>query len=146
LDNGVDVNATGHFFTTPLFLAIQSKNVFRVRLLLDRGADLYSRIGSYNRNCLDGCDRNHCMPGCTSGRKLGESILECASNNIRGDKREILDMIKNEPGRRRLAYANLLRSREAIMMGLHERLGGNSAFKNLDPELIRSLVDEILPL
>jgi hypothetical protein len=86
------------------------------------------------------------VPGCTSGRKLGENILECAGDNTRGDKREILDMIKNEPGRRRLAYANLLRSREAIMMGLHERLGGNSAFKNLDPELIRSLVDEILPL
>ena len=144
LDNGVDVNATGHFFTTPLFLAIQSKNVFRVRLLLDRGADLYSRIGSYNRNCLDGCDRNHCVPGCTSGRKLGESILECASNTTRGDMRPILDMIKNEPDRRR--YENLLRSREAIMMGLHERLGENSALCNLDPELLRSLVDEILSL
>jgi len=146
LDAGVDVNATGHFFTTPLFLAIESKNIFRVRLLLDRGADLYSRKGSYNINCLDGCDQNNCVPGCTSGRKLGESILQCASNTTRGDMRPILDMIKNEPDRRRLAYENLLRSREAIMMGLHERLGENSALHDLDPALLRSLVDEILSL
>jgi hypothetical protein len=144
LDNGVDVNAIGLLFTTPLFLAIQSKDIFRVRLLLDRGADLYSRKGSYNRNCLYECDRNHCAPGCRSGRKLGESILECASDTTRRDMRPILDMIKNEPDRRR--YENLLRSREAIMMGLHERLGENSALCNLDPELLRSLVDETLSL
>jgi len=123
LDNGVDVDSMGRLFATPLYLAIQSTDISRVRLLLDRGASLTSKTGSYDRG--------------------GLSILECA---IHTDNKQILNMIQHEQERRDLVYEQKVRCREAVMMGLHHRLGENSYLQELDPELIKECINEYFSL
>jgi hypothetical protein len=128
LDNGVDVDSMGPLWATPLHTAIQSGVISRVRLLLDRGASLTSETGLYVRQ----------------GERIGgESILECA---IRKNNQPILNMIKHEQERRDLEYERQVRCREAVMMGLHERLGENSYLQNLEPELIMKYIDKLFPL
>jgi ankyrin repeat protein len=136
LANGADVNAVGRGHATPLFLAIWSRDERRVRLLLDMGANLTSRLGSFHPLCVRACDRNHCHVDCTSGRKLGKSILEAAS-----DQQVILKMIQNESARR-----FTISFRMALTMGLHERLGMDSMLAIVDQELLREIVDSVHPL
>jgi hypothetical protein len=128
LDNGVDVDSIGgNIGATPLYFAIQSTVISRVRLLLDRGASLTSKTGVYNRG--------------------GESIFKCA---IRNNNKPILNMIQHEKERRdeqeRREYEQKVRCREAVMMGLHERLGENSYLQNIEPDLIMQCIDEVLSL
>jgi ankyrin repeat protein len=122
LAKGADVNAVGTMHTTPLFLAIQSRDERRVRLLLDMGADLTSRLASFDET-------------------LGETILQCASDKSRGRSPAILKMIQDEASRR-----FTISFRTALVMGLHERLGVNSILSIIDKELLREMVDSVHPL
>jgi ankyrin repeat protein len=140
LSNGADVNAVGTMHCTPLFLSIWSRDERRVRLLLDMGADLTSRLASFSSRCLPQCDEHHCNVDCTSGRKLGETILETASDP-RGRSTAILKMIQEEPARR-----FTISVRTALVMGLHNRLGMDSMLAIVEQELLREIVDSVHPL
>ena len=101
-----------------------------------------SRLGSYDSQCLEECDRHNCHVDCKSGRKLGQTILEAAGDESRGVIRPILEMVQNEPTRG--FTSSLLRT--ALVMGMNERLGANSILAIVDEEIIRELVDQSCPL
>ena len=55
-------------------------------------------------------------------------------------------MIQHEQELRDFQYEQQVRCREAVMMGLHERLGQNSDLLDLEPEMLMDCIDKAFPL
>lgn len=121
LENGADVNAMGPGRSTPLFRCMMSGNQDRVRLILDKGADLNSKL--------------HC----------GKTIREYASDRGRCTP-EIFKMIEAEPARRLAVREFTISCREALAMALHERLGELSLLSKLEAALVTEISDLTHPL
>jgi ankyrin repeat protein len=118
LDNGADVNATTKDLLTPLHRAVQFINMGMSRAPKDPRDVVQTLL-----------DRGADVCAKTSS---GKKAADIASEHGYG---EVAAMLRDAEA------ATLLARREALAMGHHARLGAASAVSELEPEVVRTVLD-----
>ena len=141
LDAGALVDALTKFGDTPLHFGAASGNEVRVQMLLDAGADIAQTDNEGSTPLHLGAQYGRC----SVVRLLLHKGADLNTRNGRGETPEDLASLRQHDRAAALLRVMAKRAwnlpREAFAMGQHERLGARSLILDLEPGVVRMILD-----